>query len=373
MTKKTKKAVFLAALFTAGIAINIFACWSAEKCRKNQIDQFAAERWDENAVQLSSFFAEETALSTQDIADIRENISGSTDTENWYDAYSCNEKLIQTSGTKRVSVKAELILVSEHYFRIHRPALIWGNYLTDADISSRRVVLDKKAAWSLFGSSDIAGMEITLDGSIYEAAGVVSDENGTESDEYPHIYMLYSDYQSAADENIPITCYEAILTESVEGYCLTCFKDAIENTADLSPDSQGTGRQYHIVQNTGRFSPSAAWDYLNNITDYTTHTKPIAYPDHENAALIALHRIAEFTLFGIFGLILSVAAFAGICILYFHGIIRCVMHFIKYIKKFFHKNHKQEVSCNENKQKNNTHTDSVSNAHDIIFRLFKGK
>lgn len=351
MTKKTKKAVIHAVLLAAGIAVNIFALSSAEKCRRSQIDQYAAERWDKNAIQLSSFFAEETALSTQDIADIRENISSrisGTDSENWYDAYSCSERLTQIRGTKAVSVKAELILVSEHYFRIHRPYLLWGNYLTDADISSRRVILDKKAAWSLFGSYDIAGMEITLEGSVYEAAGVVSDENKTDPDEYPRIYMLYSDYPAEAEENIPITCYEAVMTESAEGYCLTCFKDAIENTADLSPDSQSNGRQYHIVQNTGRFSPSAIWHYLNNITDYTAHSKPIAYPCHENAALYALHRIAEFTIMGVSGLILSGAAFAGLCILYFHEIVRCVMHFIKYIKNIFHKNHKQEVSYNEN-------------------------
>ncbi|MGN0631147.1 MAG: ABC transporter permease [Ruminococcus sp.] len=377
MKKKTKKAVLLAVLLAAGITVKIFSYGAAEKCRHKQNDQFAAERWDKSAVQLSSFFTEETALSPEDIAGIREqlsfSISGGTEAGSWYDAYSCSGMIIQASGTKRVSVKAELILVSEHYFRIHLPTLLHGNYLTDADISSQRVVLDKDAAWSLFGSSDIAGMEITIGSNIYEATGVVSDENKRDPDEYPKIYMLYSDYPTEAEENIPITCYEAVLTESVEGYCLTCFKDAIENAVNLSSDSKSTKQQYHIVQNTGRFSAAAVWDYLHNITDCTTHTKPIAYPDHENAALIALHRIAEFTLIGISGLILSGAAFAGVCILYFHEIIRCVMRLMKYLRSCFHKNHKQEVSCNESTQKTNTHSDSVSNAYDNILRLFKGK
>lgn len=377
MKKKTKKTLLLVAVLAAGLTIKIYTATAAEQCRMQQQDQFAGERWDENAVQLSSFFPEEAALSAEDIAEIREqlnfSIADGTETAGWYDAYSCEGKTIQVLGTKRVAKRAELILVSEHYFRIHRPSLLCGNYLTDADISSRRVVLDENAAWNLFGSSDIAGMEITLDSRIYEVAGVVADVRRTEDDAYPRIYMLYSDYTTAAEENPSITCYEAVLPEPVEGYGLTCFEEAVSSAVNSSASGSSTEQQYHIVQNTGRFSSSAVLDYLQNITDYTTHTKPIAYPDHENAALIALHRIAGLTLLGISGLILIGTALTGACILYCYEIKRCILHLMKYIKRLFHKNHKQEVSCNESTQNNNIHPDCSCNAHDDALRMHAGK
>lgn len=377
MKKKTKKALLLAAVLAAGLTMKIYTAAAAEQCRIQQQDQFAGERWDENAVQLSSFFPKETALSAEEIAEIRKqlnfSIADDTETASWYDAYSCEGKTVQVLGAKRVSKSTELMLVSEHYFRIHRFSLLCGNYLTAADASSRRVVLDENAAWILFGSSDIAGMEVTIDSCIYEVAGVVADVRRAEDDAYPRIYMLYSDYTAAEEENPPITCYEAVLHEPVEGYGLTCFEEAVQGAVNMPVSGISTEHLYHIVQNTGRFSSSAVRDYLKSITDYTTRTKAIAYPDHENAALIALHRIAGLTLLGISGLILTGAALAGVCILYRYEIKRCILHLMKYIKKLFHKNQTQEVSHNESTQKNNIHPDSICNAHDDALRMHAGK
>ncbi|MBQ8514351.1 MAG: ABC transporter permease [Ruminococcus sp.] len=307
-----KKAIFPAALWIVGMLIGLWGLFRIESLRESLPEQLAAERWDKDAVQVSCFLSEEAGLTPDKIRSVRETfeVQLSQDTENagWYDAYSCEMGHIQAFGSKRTFRLVELILISDCYFRIHNDTLLTGSYLTEARVSSMGVVLEKQAAWDLFGSVDIIGMQVVFENRICEVTGVI--ESRTPS---PRIYMLYGDYMCNETDSVPITSYEAILPEPVKEYGLNLFQETMESVLQppaLETENSTIEEQYHIVQNTGRLSVSGAWAYLKVLPEYITHTKPIVYPDYENEALRQLHRIAVVVL-------LSGAGFtlAGIAVL----------------------------------------------------------
>ncbi|MBQ8687201.1 MAG: ABC transporter permease [Ruminococcus sp.] len=378
MKQNVKKALIPVFFLTGGLALGIYSTAAANICISKQQQQLAGERWGENTVQLSCFLSETDGLTPQEITSLRETLDAgtaqSTGITAWYDAYSCTGKEVQAYGTKRTAKNAELILVSEHYFRIHTGTLLSGNYLTDAGISAQLVFLEEEAAWNLFGSCDVAGMEIILENRICQVAGVAEFPGG-EEDDLPGIYMLYSDYIAGAEAAPSVTCYEAVLPDPVEGYGRGVFTDAMEGLLSPTrfPEDEKTTRQYHIVQNTGRFSASGLWDYLRHITDYTVHTKAIAYPDFENAALRTLHHAAMLLLLKAAGFVMAGMALIGGCMLFRREIKREILRLMKYQKQLFHKKHIQEVIQNEKDTKNSIHPDSVRHAHDDALRMHAGK
>lgn len=302
------KKVFLpAALWVAGMLLGLLGLYRTEALRNTLPEQFAAERWDENAVQISCFLSEKAGLNPDKITSVREALASqlSQDMENvsWYDVYSCEMGQIQAFGSKRTTKPAELILISECYFRIHNDTLLTGSYLTEAGASSMGVVLEKQAAWDLFGSVDIIGMQVVFENRICEVMGVIESR-----EPYPRIYMLYNDYMSNEAASVPVTSYEAVLPEPVEGYGMSLFQETLEGILQppaLETENSTIAEQYHIVQNTGRLSATGAMEYLRSLPDYVIHTKPIVYPDYENDALRQLHQITVMTLLSGAGFILA--------------------------------------------------------------------
>ena len=95
-------------------------------------------------------------------------------------------------------------------------------------------MLDAQTALNLFGSSDVAGMEVTINGRTFPIAGVVQSESdfatnaalaaGNEasgdtsgsSTSTAMIYMSYSALNAMAE--LPIDCYEIVLPDPVSGF-----------------------------------------------------------------------------------------------------------------------------------------------------------
>lgn len=288
-----------------------------------QPDQLAAERWGEDAVQVSCYLSGQIPLQTDGIAAIREGITQKLENDlgeadgTWYDAYSCDAGTVSVIGQQTSKKYADLTLVSENYFRIHPYPLQSGNWLSQADCAARRVVLEKTAAWNLFGSTDIVGQHVTLENGIFEVAGVISmpDDFASQAvseNDMPRIFLLYSDYAACSGTEPAITVYEAVLPELVKTYGITLLQDVLKSVSasweDDMPDSEQTEQPYQIVQNTDRFSISGVWSYLRRHTDYLLREKAIAYPDSENAALVLLHRISMLTLGALTGVLLLAAA-----------------------------------------------------------------
>ena len=92
------------------------------------------------------------------------------------DAYSGRTSL-SVSGKSPGSVTVTAVGAGGNYFLFHPLTLLSGGYISDEDYMADRVVLDAQTAFNLFGSSDVAGMEVTINGRTFPIAGVVqSDE-----------------------------------------------------------------------------------------------------------------------------------------------------------------------------------------------------
>ena len=308
-------------------------------CRGILQDQDAAQRWEEDYLQISCYLSQDLAVTPEGIGSIRDAINGTLEEElgssevvAWYDVYSCDGGTVTVLAEKPGKKQIDLTLVSESYFRMHQLPLLSGNRLSAADRSTRRVVLNEEAAWQLYGSVNIAGKTLTMSQMLCEVAGVVKmpDDFATrkvQGEQSPEIFMLYCDYATGQTPALAITAYEAVLPELVDGYGMQLMETAVENVAggmSATDDPTDGGEtentlsddRYLLVQNTDRFSLSQVWHYLTHHDEYLVRRSAIPYPDGENAALLVLHRIAMLTLVAAFGILLMLIAIVYTVIVY---------------------------------------------------------
>ena len=175
-----------------------------------------------------------------------------------------------------------------------------------------RVVVDAQTAFNLFGSSDVAGMEVTINGKTFPIAGVVKSEDdfataaaldaGTEASSDPTgvqsaskamIYMSYAALNAMAE--LPIDCYEIVLPDPVSGFAKKLMTEKF-------PVGEGV-----IVQNTGRFSLSGLISVIGKFGKRVMTTNGVIYPYWENAARMAESYAALLLILGtLFGLMPAV-------------------------------------------------------------------
>ena len=227
------------------------------------------------------------------------------------DAYSGSTQL-SVSGKSPGSVTVTAIGVGGDYFLFHPLQLLSGGYVSDEDYMADRVVLDAQTAFNLFGSSDVAGMEVTINGKTFPIAGVVkseddfataaaldagaevsSDPTGVQSASKAMIYMSYAALNAMAE--LPIDCYEIVLPDPVSGFAKKLMTEKF-------PVGEGV-----IVQNTGRFSLSGLISVIGKFGKRVMTTNGVIYPYWENAARMAESYAALLLILGtLFGLMPAV-------------------------------------------------------------------
>ena len=227
------------------------------------------------------------------------------------DAYSGSTQL-SVSGKPPGSVTVTAIGVGGDYFLFHPLQLLSGGYVSDEDYMADRVVLDAQTAFNLFGSSDVAGMEVTINGKTFPIAGVVkseddfataaaldagaeaaSDPTGVQSASKAMIYMSYAALNAMAE--LPIDCYEIVLPDPVSGFAKKLMTEKF-------PVGEGV-----IVQNTGRFSLSGLISVIGKFGKRVMTTNGVIYPYWENAARMAESYAALLLILGtLFGLMPAV-------------------------------------------------------------------
>ena len=68
--------------------------------------------------------------------------------------------------------------VGGDFFQFHPLKLLYGGYFSESDLMQDRVILDTDTAWKLFGSNDVVGMFIMIDGTPHMVVGVYERESG---------------------------------------------------------------------------------------------------------------------------------------------------------------------------------------------------
>lgn len=292
--------------------------------------QNAAESWEsesgERYDQVSAFFSGGYGIDLNEVRRMRVDIDKKMNENSltaekegarlYFDAFSCTEQKMTVttmSDSYAPKVDANTIVTGGDFFLFHPLTLLSGSYYSDDDLMQDRVVLDETLAWQLFGSSDVEGMAVSINGQIFTVAGVVKAEQDKVSQylvgKKPYMFISYAGIQLVQEQTPEISCYEAVLPSPVKGLAESIIKDVV----NVSEDNRT------IIVNTGRFSVlkmlKAAFDGGKSaVVD-----KPIVYPYWENAARITEQKAAH-----LMTAIIAVLCVPIITVLYF-----AVLFFIK--------------------------------------------
>lgn len=274
-----------------GFLLLALACVSCY-LQANQYDQTAAERWRGSEggrwLQYTVFFPAESRPASRDvesaIARIRESIaqelpavqSGSTETFAW----SGEGRLTASMGYNSAQLHA--VGVGGDYFFFHPRMLLTGSYLR-ADETERVVVLDENAAWRLFGSIEIIGLQLDVDGFFATIIGVVeaSDhQDAVDSSETAGTIYLPMSFTEKIKE-MPVTNMDAVMPDVLPGYSAALL-------ARVFPDAAQT-----IVENSDRFSVKRIISRMVSMEELIWQDTSVTYTQAENRARVTEHCLAR--------------------------------------------------------------------------------
>lgn len=272
---------------------------------KDLYSQQEAKRWeseDNSYAQVSAFISPEKGMQIADISNIRSSLMEtlSRDSLNesngkgrlWIDAYSgeCKAEVRKDNNTLSVTAMG----VGGDFFQFHPMQLLSGSYISDEDLNQDRVVIDQGLAWAMFGSNDVVGMQIWMGNSIYVVAGVVAvEEDSLHKIAYGkgnRIYMSY-DQLKQQQEDLYITCYEAVLPNPITNYAY----NALSSACGLSEEEEETLQQeenplnfdkMEVIENSNRYE---TWTMLTNMKHLklrSMRTNSVSYPYWENVARV---------------------------------------------------------------------------------------
>lgn len=258
-------------------------------------DQQTAQCWSGDGTpfaQVSLYFAETQALSGRELQTVRSRLAAALTeaslepaNENarlWLDTASLQLK--GTASTDRGSAPVSITAVSGDHFYFHPLQLKSGSAFSDADERHDTIVLDELAAWQLFGSNDVTGRAVTLNGQLYYVCGVAAVPEDEASvltyGEHARVWVFYDTLPGA--EELSLTCYEAVLPEPYSGFALQLLTDAF-GTED---------RACAAVTNSTRYTAAGLWSTLKNLTRAAMRQNGVAYPWWENAAVYVQNQAA---------------------------------------------------------------------------------
>lgn len=301
MKKKKKRRVLW---ITAGVLtlLSLVFLLLASLLSGRLSSQQAAQRWqgesDLRFSQVSCFLPVDEKLQPKQILAFREEVhkalhAASVDVEYsgqlQVDAWSTHGKV--HVSTDLGSGEASVIAVGGDFFQFHPVWLLSGSYISESDFMKDRVLLDKDLAWLLFGGTELAGMELKINGLPFIVAGVIEREQDRFSrlayQDGMGLYMSYEAYSQMVDD-AGIDCYELVMGEPIHGFALNVVKSKF-------PIGRG-----EILQNTDRFRFSRLFKILLAFGTRSMQTRGIVYPYWENACRSAEDHCAMYMFLGFF-------------------------------------------------------------------------
>lgn len=286
MMKLPKKKSIISGAVMLLLALTLLL--TAAHLPRARLDQQQAVRWAGESgmrfAQLSCFLAAGDGLQLDDIGALRQKLSEKL-TENsietpkggalMSDAWSTGTKL--NVSAERGSFDAAALAVGGSFFDFHPLRLRDGSFFAGNDLMRDRVVIDTQLAWLLYGSTELAGMTLSIDGREFVIAGVVEPERGRAAAKVatddPMIYLPYEAYLTM-NETARIDCYEIVLPDPTEDFAKALLKESF-------PRKDG----YVLRENTGRFAFETSLNSLKNFGMMAVRREAVAYPAWENAAL----------------------------------------------------------------------------------------
>jgi hypothetical protein len=288
MRRRRSKQERLALLvMCAALTLAAAGCFLGARLMGGDLDsQRAAERWQGESemefCQLSCFLPVDEKLSLNQIYQFRSDMmkrlhEAALDADSgqtlFVDAWSCTGKALAT--TELGKGDASVIAVGGNFFHFHPLRLMSGSYFQEGDLMQDRVLLDEELAWILFGSSDLQGLTLKIDGVPFQIAGVIQHEQDFASHKAytagMGLFMSYDAWKSL-HETAGITTYELVLAEPVKNF-------AANFTREKFPIGHG-----EIVVNSGRFQMGRLLGLVGQFGTRSMQKLGVLLPYWENAA-----------------------------------------------------------------------------------------
>jgi len=252
--------------------------------------QKAADSWSnggERFAQLSVFIEKGRGLTEESVYTLRKSVDtaltqasiapAEVNARSWIDAYHAESTL--TFSSNRASLPVQAVGVGGDFFHFHPFELHDGYYFSDSDTLYDRLLIDETVAWQLFGSYDVAGLELKVGKRPFIIAGVLKSEADFAStaalgeEPQPRIYMSYTALREL-DETVEICCYEAVIPDPVSGFASQLLSDGIpvDETSRI------------IVENSQRFRFSSLLKLIGSFGQRSMQKVAVKLPYWENAA-----------------------------------------------------------------------------------------
>ena len=284
------KRIFLIAANALCILLLIIAALVSAHFSGLLRSQQAAEEWrgsnEIRFAQISALIPEVSAINYDNVRSFRElidrrlteaSLEAPEEGKLWTDTYSKAGKL--TVKSSRATADTPALGIGGDYFIFHPHFLSSGSYFSESDLMNDRVVLDEELAWKLFGGTDVAGMEVTIDNKPFYIAGVVKRENDFASvkggSEGSMIFLSYDaliNLSADDQQSTGITHYEAVIPNVITGFAKNLVSENFP-AAD-----------YEIVENTGRFGFERRFSVIGDFGERSMRVNGVIYPYWENAA-----------------------------------------------------------------------------------------
>ena len=282
--------------------------------------QQMARRWSSEGgvAQVSCFFSVDSGITEDQILEFEHSIdsklaeasvvqeSTNPSARLWVDAYSASGTISISSD--HGSIETDAIGIGGDFFLFHPMTLVSGAYFSGNDLMQDYCIIDRDAAWQLFGSSNVAGMTVYIGNVPHIVAGVAERPEGRLAEaaglDGTIVYVSYKTLEELGRNN-GINHYEVIMPDPVTGF--------VENTVR---DSFGkTPQTVEIVENTSRYSLLPRLKLLLQFGTRSMNGKAIIYPYWENIARGYEDILALLTLFEMLFLLFALGVALG---LFFH-------------------------------------------------------
>lgn len=271
------------------LPIIVFVCsiFIVKSFIRNDIEYNTASRWDKtgNSAHIGVYFSEKAEFTEKSVREFRENLKNklqendvlqdSKNTRSWADCYSSEGTINVSNNNENVQVKA--IGVGGDFFLFHPLELVDGTYFSDDNIMKDLIVIDEDLAWRLYGSSNIQGKKVLVNGEEYIVAGVIKRDNSglnnaagnSKTTVYISLEALYKNTQTLC-----ISSYEAVMPNLTKGYAYNIVKENIKNTKNL----------YEIKEISNRYSLIELIKIIKKFSTRSMKTNNIVYPYWENVS-----------------------------------------------------------------------------------------
>lgn len=288
-TFSLKKLLFVGSELLS-LLIGIVLCVVIFNLSNDLLPQNAAERWSRegDAAQISCFFSVDSGVNPDKIEGFRHGLDAAlveasiySDSLNpearlWADAYSATGKITITAESG-ASITSDAFGIGGDFFLFHPLQLLGGSYFSGDDVNQDYIVLDRNAAWKLFGSNDIAGMTVYVGGVPHIIAGVVDTESGKLAEAGgitgTIVFVSYTTLNTYGT-NHGINHYEVVMPNPVSSYAYNYVRDNIG----------ASETELEVVENSARFSFVNRLKLIKDFATRSMNGKAIIYPYWENIA-----------------------------------------------------------------------------------------